>query len=76
MFYKHIISVFILSLALIFVVFRGQTQTSDCDSDLPEHGSRDDILIVVNDNSLDSCAVGRYYVTGHSKPLLFRERQI
>ena len=61
MFYKHIISVVILSLVLIFVIFRGQTQTSDCDNDLPEHGSRDDILIIVNDNSRDSCAVGRYY---------------
>jgi len=32
-----------------------------CDSTLPVQGSRDDILIIVNDNSLDSCEVGRYY---------------
>ncbi|MGB5281832.1 MAG: hypothetical protein WBN37_11000, partial [Arenicellales bacterium] len=32
-----------------------------CDSSLPATGVRDDVLIVVNDNSLDSCEVGRYY---------------
>ena len=32
-----------------------------CDSGLPTQGSRDDILILVNDNSTDSCEVGRYY---------------
>ncbi len=32
-----------------------------CDSTLPLQGAREDILIIVNDNSLDSCEVGRYY---------------
>ena len=32
-----------------------------CDSTLPVTGSRDDVLIIVNDNALDSCEVGRYY---------------
>ena len=32
-----------------------------CDDLLPLTGVRDDVLVVVNDNSLDSCEVGRYY---------------
>lgn len=39
----------------------GNVVFAACDDGLPEQGSRDDILIVVNDNSLDSCEVGRYY---------------
>lgn len=32
-----------------------------CDDALPLQGARDDVLILVNDNSLGSCEVGRYY---------------
>ena len=39
----------------------GNAVFAACDDGLPEQGSRDDILIVINDNSLDSCEVGRYY---------------
>ncbi|VAX00406.1 hypothetical protein MNBD_GAMMA21-73 [hydrothermal vent metagenome] len=32
-----------------------------CDSTLPVQSVRDDVLVVINDNSIDSCEVGRYY---------------
>lgn len=32
-----------------------------CDDLLPLEGARDDVLVIVNDNSLDSCEVGKYY---------------
>lgn len=57
--YTHIISTLIWALA--FVAFNPSTKAATCDSDLPEFGSRDDILIIVNDNSLASCEVGRHY---------------
>ena len=58
--YKHACSTLIQGLVLAFV-FHMQAQAAACDSDLPELGSRDDILIIVNDNSLDSCEVGLHY---------------
>jgi len=54
---KHICSALILGLVITFV-FNVQVQAVVCDGNLPEYGSRDDILIIVNDNSLDSCEVG------------------
>ena len=32
-----------------------------CDEGLPSQGIRDDVLVLVNDNAVDSCAVGDYY---------------
>ena len=37
------------------------TQVYACDSALPVQGLRDDVLVIVNDNSIDSCEVGRHY---------------
>lgn len=45
----------VISLGGVSNVFAG------CDSTLPVTGDRDDVLIIVNDNSLDSCEVGKYY---------------
>ncbi len=52
--------------ALIFIIAplvlsEAHAEPILCDDDLQVAGSRDDILVIVNDNSLDSCAVGRYY---------------
>ncbi len=51
---------FFLSLVSIYTLFFANVYAA-CDSSLPAVGTRDDVLIVVNDNSLDSCAVGSYY---------------
>lgn len=32
-----------------------------CDATLPVVGAREDVLVIVNDNSKDSCEVGKYY---------------
>ena len=50
----RVLAIFLLSLANL-------EAHATCDGALPAQGVRDDILIVVNDNSLDSCEVGRYY---------------
>ncbi len=34
----------------------------DCDADLPLTSDRDDVLILVNDNSRDSCDVGKHSI--------------
>jgi uncharacterized protein (TIGR03790 family) len=59
--YKHIVLLFILGFALALVINKVQSQVPDCEIGLPEYGNRDDILIIVNDNSFDSCEVGHYY---------------
>lgn len=43
------------------LAFGMQPVYATCDDALPAQGVRDDVLIIVNDNSLDSCEVGRYY---------------
>ncbi len=47
----------ILSLFLFAIPLAHAT----CDDNLPANGSRHDVLIIVNDNAVDSCEVGRYY---------------
>lgn len=37
------------------------TVGAECESGLPLTGSRDDVLIIVNDNSIDSCEVATHY---------------
>ena len=48
------------SFLLIFPIL-ASSAFATCDTSLPPTGARDDILVIVNDNSLDSCEVGRYY---------------
>ena len=45
-----------------FAILAGaQVAWGACDDNLPSVGSRADIAIIVNDNAVDSCEVGRYY---------------
>ncbi|VAW57977.1 hypothetical protein MNBD_GAMMA11-2884 [hydrothermal vent metagenome] len=44
-----------------FLLLSSANAMAQCDVTLPAQGNRDDVLIIVNDNSLDSCEVGRYY---------------
>lgn len=46
-----------------FLALIGTTQMvwAACDDTLPASGSRNDVLVIVNDNAVDSCEVGRYY---------------
>lgn len=45
---------------LFLLAFAGSTWAA-CDDDLPATGSRNDVLIIINDTAKDSCEVGRYY---------------
>ncbi len=60
--FNQICSALLLGLVLAFAV-NVQARAAACDSNHPANGSRDDTLIVVNDNSLDSCEVGLYYAS-------------
>ena len=45
----------------VWLLFFTGSVLAACDDTLAEFGVRDDVLVIVNDNSLDSCEVGRYY---------------
>ncbi len=49
-----------LPLLAVLSLFNAEAQAA-CDDTLPTTGTRDDVLVIVNDNSIDSCEVGRYY---------------
>jgi hypothetical protein len=48
-------------IAKILIIVGAQTVWAACDDTLPATGSRDDVLVVINDNAVDSCEVGLYY---------------
>ena len=50
---------FALFLSVLFLY--STAAQADCDATLPATGARDDVLIIVNDNALGSCELGRYY---------------
>lgn len=52
---------FLLIIGLTLPLLFSSLASATCDDTLPVTGIRDDILIIVNDNAPDSCAVGRYY---------------
>ncbi len=51
--------IFLSSIALLFLITGNAVAA--CDTNLPATGVRDDVFIIVNDNSIDSCKVGAYY---------------
>ena len=51
--------IFISSIAVLFLI-TGNAFAA-CDASLPATGYRDDVFIIVNDNSIDSCQVAVYY---------------
>lgn len=50
-----------LSLVILAASFFSGAVRAACDDALPENGGRNDVLIIVNDNAIDSCEVGLYY---------------
>lgn len=53
----------LLRLSFVFLtpLFFTSNVFASCDDLLPATGVRDDVLVIVNDNSPDSCEVGKYY---------------
>lgn len=53
----------LLRLCFVFLTpfFFSSNVFAACDDLLPVAGERDDVLVIVNDNSPDSCEVGKYY---------------
>ncbi len=58
--YHHHLSRSLLALLALFSLAPA-VAVAACDDSLPPTGSRDDILVIVNDNSIDSCAVAVHY---------------
>ncbi|HEB67353.1 MAG TPA: TIGR03790 family protein [Gammaproteobacteria bacterium] len=54
---KQVLSALALLSAFLFT----NTAEANCDSTLPVTGTRDDVLIIVNDNAQGSCELARYY---------------
>jgi uncharacterized protein (TIGR03790 family) len=47
-------------ISFLLILFTAKAH-ANCDLNLPVAGARNDVLVLVNDNSIDSCEVGRYY---------------
>lgn len=52
---------FIFLGSIVLLLLTTGNAFATCDSSLPATGTRDDVFIIVNDNSIDSCGVGTYY---------------
>ncbi|MCG8550607.1 MAG: hypothetical protein MI799_09430, partial [Desulfobacterales bacterium] len=51
---------FLFCISIIFFL-SNSVIASPCEDSLPEEGQRNDLVIIVNDNAIDSCEIGQYY---------------